>query len=206
MNYGLYLSASGTLNALYRMDVAANNLANSETTGFKPDITVMGKVIGGGMPLGAFGGRHDVMAFVAPTGPVYQAGTLSGNPVAVAAGLATLEQVLTPGFHDRLAATTRAVCDAFVAAGKSSGIALSAQSVGGMFGLYFRDAPPKDFAQVMECDSKRFNAFFHRMLGHGVYLAPSAYEAGFVSIAHSAQDVAATAAAARDALGAMAAG
>ncbi|MBY0440340.1 MAG: glutamate-1-semialdehyde 2,1-aminomutase [Burkholderiales bacterium] len=174
--------------------------------GITPDLTTFGKVIGGGMPLGAFGGRHDVMAFVAPTGPVYQAGTLSGNPVAVAAGLATLEQVLTPGFHDRLAATTRAVCDAFVAAGKSSGIALSAQSVGGMFGLYFRDAPPKDFAQVMECDSKRFNAFFHRMLGHGVYLAPSAYEAGFVSIAHSAQDVAATAAAARDALGAMAAG
>ncbi len=174
--------------------------------GITPDLTTFGKVIGGGMPLGAFGGRHDVMAFVAPTGPVYQAGTLSGNPVAVAAGLATLEQVLKPGFHDRLAATTRAVCDAFVAAGKSSGIALSAQSVGGMFGLYFRDAPPKDFAQVMECDSKRFNAFFHRMLGHGVYLAPSAYEAGFVSIAHSAQDVSATAAAARDALGAMAAG
>jgi glutamate-1-semialdehyde 2,1-aminomutase len=174
--------------------------------GITPDLTTFGKVIGGGMPLGAFGGRHDVMAFVAPTGPVYQAGTLSGNPVAVAAGLATLEQVLKPGFHDRLAATTRAVCDAFVAAGKSSGIALSAQSVGGMFGLYFRDAPPKDFAQVMECDSKRFNAFFHRMLGHGVYLAPSAYEAGFVSIAHSAQDVSATAAAARDALGAMAGG
>jgi glutamate-1-semialdehyde 2,1-aminomutase len=172
--------------------------------GITPDLSTFGKVIGGGMPLGAFGGRRDVMAFVAPTGPVYQAGTLSGNPVAVAAGLATLEQVLKPGFHDRLTATTRAVCDAFIAAGKASGIALSAQSVGGMFGLYFRAEPPKDFAQVMECDSNRFNAFFHRMLGHGIYLAPSAYEAGFVSIAHSAQDVAATASAAAEALAAMA--
>jgi glutamate-1-semialdehyde-2,1-aminomutase len=174
--------------------------------GITPDLSTFGKVIGGGMPLGAFGGRRDVMAFVAPIGPVYQAGTLSGNPVAVAAGLATLEQVLQPGFHDRLGATTRAVCDAFVAAGKASGIAISAQSVGGMFGMYFSEAPPTDFAQVMACDGQRFNAFFHRMLGHGVYLAPSAYEAGFVSIAHSAEDVAATAAAARDALTAMAAG
>jgi len=174
--------------------------------GITPDLSTFGKVIGGGMPLGAFGGRHDVMAFVAPTGPVYQAGTLSGNPVAVAAGLATLEQVLQPGFHDRLAATTRAVCEAFVSAGKASGIALSAQSVGGMFGLYFRDTPPTDFAQVMQCDGNRFNAFFHRMLGHGVYLAPSAYEAGFVSITHSEQDVAATAEAAREALAALAAG
>ena len=174
--------------------------------GITPDLSTFGKVIGGGMPLGAFGGRHDVMAFVAPTGPVYQAGTLSGNPVAVAAGLATLEQVLQPGFHDRLAATTRAVCEAFVSAGNAAGVALSAQSVGGMFGLYFRAEPPTDFAQVMECDGQQFNAFFHRMLAHGVYLAPSAYEAGFVSIAHSAQDVAATGQAAHEALAAMAAG
>ncbi|MCE2949763.1 MAG: glutamate-1-semialdehyde 2,1-aminomutase [bacterium] len=174
--------------------------------GITPDLSTFGKVIGGGMPLGAFGGRRDVMAFVAPTGPVYQAGTLSGNPVAVAAGLATLEQVLKPGFHDRLGATTRAVCDAFVSAGQANGIALSAQSVGGMFGLYFSETPPQDFAQVMACDSVRFNAFFHRMLDHGVYLAPSAYEAGFVSIAHGAEEVAATATAARAALAAMAAG
>lgn len=173
--------------------------------GITPDLSTFGKVIGGGMPLGAFGGRRDVMAFVAPTGPVYQAGTLSGNPVAVAAGLATLEQVLQPGFHDRLAATTRAVCEAFVSAGNAAGVALSAQSVGGMFGLYFRAEPPTDFAQVMECDGQRFNAFFHRMLAHGVYLAPSAYEAGFVSIAHSAQDIAATGQAAHEALAAMAA-
>ena len=172
--------------------------------GIVPDLSTFGKVIGGGMPLGAFGGRHDVMAFVAPTGPVYQAGTLSGNPVAVAAGLATLEQVLKPGFHDRLSATTRAVCDAFVSAGEAAGIALSAQSVGGMFGLYFRSEPPKNFAEVMQCDSALFNTFFHRMLGHGVYLAPSAYEAGFVSITHAAEDVAATGAAALDALTAMA--
>jgi glutamate-1-semialdehyde 2,1-aminomutase len=172
--------------------------------GIVPDLSTFGKVIGGGMPLGAFGGRHDVMAFVAPTGPVYQAGTLSGNPVAVAAGLATLEKVLEPGFHDRLSATTRAVCDAFVSAGEAAGIALSAQSVGGMFGLYFRAEPPKNFAEVMQCDSALFNDFFHRMLGHGVYLAPSAYEAGFVSITHGAEDVAATGAAAREALTAMA--
>ena len=174
--------------------------------GITPDLSTFGKVIGGGMPLGAFGGRRDVMAFVAPTGPVYQAGTLSGNPVAVAAGLATLEQVLKPGFHDRLAATTQAVCDAFVGAAQASGIPLSAQSVGGMFGLYFRSEPPKNFAEVMQCDSARFNTFFHRMLGHGVYLAPSAYEAGFVSITHDAQDIAATGAAALEALTAMAQG
>ena len=174
--------------------------------GITPDLSTFGKVIGGGMPLGAFGGRRDVMAFVAPIGPVYQAGTLSGNPVAVAAGLATLEQVLKPGFHDRLAATTGAVCDAFVAAGQASGIPLSAQSVGGMFGLYFRSEPPRNFAEVMQCDGTRFNTFFHRMLAHGVYLAPSAYEAGFVSITHSADDVAATGAAAREALVAMAKG
>ncbi len=174
--------------------------------GITPDLSTFGKVIGGGMPLGAFGGRRDVMAFVAPTGPVYQAGTLSGNPVAVAAGLATLEQILQPGFHDRLAATTRAVCGAFVAAGKANGIALSAQSVGGMFGLYFRSEPPRNFAEVMQCDGVRFNAFFHEMLGRGVYLAPSAYEAGFVSIAHGEREVAETAAAAREALAAIARG
>jgi glutamate-1-semialdehyde 2,1-aminomutase len=173
--------------------------------GIRPDLSTFGKVVGGGLPLGAFGGRRDVMACVAPTGPVYQAGTLSGNPVAVAAGLTTLQRVLEPGFHDRLAATTRAVCDAFVAAGNTHGVALSAQSIGGMFGLYFRAEPPKNFAQVMECDSARFNAFFHQMLDHGIYLAPSAYEAGFVSITHNEQDVADTGAAADAALATLAA-
>jgi len=168
--------------------------------GITPDLSTFGKVIGGGMPLGAFGGRRDVMDFVAPTGPVYQAGTLSGNPVAVAAGLTTLQQVLAPGFHEQLGATTRAVCEAFVAAGKAQGVPLSAQSVGGMFGLYFREQPPLNFEQVMQCDGARFNRFFHRILDSGIYIAPSAYEAGFVSIAHSAQDVVDTGAAARAAL------
>ncbi|MBC7780747.1 MAG: glutamate-1-semialdehyde 2,1-aminomutase [Proteobacteria bacterium] len=170
--------------------------------GITPDLTTLGKVVGGGLPLGAFGGRRDVMACVAPTGPVYQAGTLSGNPVAVAAGLATLEQVLQPGFFARLETTTREVCEAFIAAGRRHGVALSAQSVGGMFGLYFSSSPPTDFAQVMQTDGQRFNAFFHQMLARGVYLAPSAYEAGFVSITHSAQDIADTAAAADAALAA----
>jgi len=168
--------------------------------GITPDLTTFGKVIGGGMPLGAFGGRRDVMEKVAPVGPVYQAGTLSGNPVAVAAGLATLERVLAPGFFDRLSSTTRALCEAFRAAGASAGVPLSAQSVGGMFGLYFRESPPRDFAEVMQSDVTAFNAFFHRMLDAGVYLAPSAFEAGFVSIAHAAEDIDCTAKAAAAAL------
>jgi glutamate-1-semialdehyde 2,1-aminomutase len=172
--------------------------------GIRPDLTTFGKVVGGGLPLGVFGGRRDVMACVAPVGPVYQAGTLSGNPVAVAAGLATLQKVLQPGFFDRLSATTTAVGAAFVEAGRAAGVALSAQSVGGMFGMYFRATPPADFAEVMQSDVERFNAFFHQMLDHGIYLAPSAYEAGFVSITHSAEDVAATATAAKTALAAHA--
>ena len=168
--------------------------------GITPDLTTFGKVIGGGMPLGAFGGRRDVMEKVAPVGPVYQAGTLSGNPVAVAAGLATLERVLVPGFFDRLSSTTQALCDTLRAAGQAAGVAVSAQSVGGMFGLYFRESPPVNFAQVMESDVEAFNAFFHRMLDAGVYLAPSAFEAGFVSIAHGADDIAYTGRAAATAL------
>ena len=168
--------------------------------GITPDLTTFGKVIGGGMPLGAFGGRREVMEKVAPVGPVYQAGTLSGNPVAVAAGLATLERVLEPGFFDRLAARTRSLCDALREAGQASGVALSAQCVGGMFGLYFRDSPPRNFAEVMQSDVTAFNAFFHRMLDAGVYLAPSAFEAGFVSITHAAEDIDHTGRAARAAL------
>jgi glutamate-1-semialdehyde 2,1-aminomutase len=157
--------------------------------GIKPDMTTLGKVIGGGLPVAAFGGRRDIMQCVAPLGPVYQAGTLSGNPVAVAAGLATLTLVQAAGFYDRLAATTYALCKGLNEAAASRRIAFSAQHVGGMFGLYFRESPPQTYAEVMQCDKERFNAFFHTMLAEGVYLAPSAYEAGFVSSAHSAADI-----------------
>ncbi len=152
--------------------------------GVQPDLTTLGKVIGGGMPLGAFGGRRDVMQAIAPLGPVYQAGTLSGNPVAVAAGLATLELVRAPGFYDRLAETARALCEGLSGAAQSAGIGFAAQSIGGMFGIYFRATPPTTYAEVMQCDKDAFNAFFHAMLAEGIYLAPSAFEAGFVSSAH----------------------
>jgi glutamate-1-semialdehyde 2,1-aminomutase len=137
------------------------------------------------------------MQKMAPIGPVYQAGTLSGNPVAVAAGLKTLELINAPGFHDRLAARTKQFCDGLVAAAKDAGITFSAQSVGGMFGLYFRDGCPASYAEVMQSDRERFNRFFHAMLDAGVYLAPSAFEAGFVSGAHSEDDVAQTVARAK---------
>jgi len=162
----------------------------------KPDMTTLGKVIGGGMPLGAFGGRRDIMQCVAPLGPVYQAGTLSGNPVAVAAGLSTLTLVQTAGFYDKLGATAYALCKGLSEAAASHRIPFSAQHVGGMFGLYFRETPPQTYAEVMQCDKERFNSFFHAMLAQGVYLAPSAYEAGFVSSAHSAADIEKTVAAA----------
>ena len=165
-------------------------------SGITPDLTTLGKVIGGGMPVGAFGGKREIMEKVAPLGPVYQAGTLSGNPVAVAAGLATLRLIQAPGFYEALAASTRALCDGLVAAAKRHGVAFSAQSVGGMFGLYFRESCPQSFAEVMECDTGAFNRFFHAMLDAGHYLAPSAFEAGFVSAAHSAGDIAETIAAA----------
>jgi glutamate-1-semialdehyde 2,1-aminomutase len=162
----------------------------------KPDMTTLGKVIGGGMPVGAFGGRRDIMQMVAPLGPVYQAGTLSGNPVAIAAGLATLRLVQSAGFYDRLGATAHALCKGLNDAAATHQIAFSAQHVGGMFGLYFRQSIPQRYAEVMECDKDRFNQFFHSMLAEGVYLAPSAYEAGFVSSAHTAADIATTVAAA----------
>jgi len=152
--------------------------------GIKPDLTTLGKVVGGGMPVAAFGGRRDIMQCLAPTGAVYQAGTLSGNPVALAAGLATLKLVQAPGFHDRLAATTRELCERLTAAAQAAGVAFCANSVGGMFGLYFRATPPASYAEVMTCDKDTFNRFFHAMLAHGVYFAPSAFEAGFVSAAH----------------------
>jgi glutamate-1-semialdehyde 2,1-aminomutase len=152
--------------------------------GITPDLTTLGKVIGGGMPVGAFGGRRDIMQKIAPLGPVYQAGTLSGNPVAVAAGLATLKLISAPGFYEKLSATASDLVNGMMQVAKAVGQEFSAQSVGGMFGLYFRSAPPETYAQVMECDREKFNIFFHAMLEQGISIAPSAFEAGFVSSAH----------------------
>ena len=167
--------------------------------GITPDLTTLGKVIGGGMPVGAFGGRRDIMAHLAPLGGVYQAGTLSGNPVAVAAGLKTLELVSEAGFYERLATITTDMTTGLVNAAHSAGCPFSAVSLGGMFGLFFAPAAPATYAEVMRADRERFNRFFHAMLARGVYLAPSAFEAGFVSAAHTRDDVAATVAAAREA-------
>mgnify|MGYP003593885355 FL=1 len=150
----------------------------------KPDMTILGKVIGGGMPMAAFGGRRDIMQCLAPLGPVYQAGTLSGNPVAVAAGLATLKQVQQPGFYDALSERTRQLVDGLSASAKLHGIDFSAQSIGGMFGIYFSKQSPTSFSEVMQCNKDAFNRFFHAMLDEGVYFAPSAFEAGFVSARH----------------------
>ncbi|MEW9899091.1 glutamate-1-semialdehyde 2,1-aminomutase [Chitinivorax sp. PXF-14] len=164
--------------------------------GIRPDLTTLGKVVGGGMPLAAFGGRADIMDKIAPLGPVYQAGTLSGNPVAVAAGLATLKLISAPGFYEALSASTQALCTGLAKAAAKAGVEFSAQSVGGMFGLYFLQACPASYADVMQGNRERFNRFFHAMLEEGVYLAPSAFEAGFVSAAHTQDDIDATVAAA----------
>lgn len=150
----------------------------------KPDLTALGKVIGGGMPMAAFGGRRDIMHCLAPLGPVYQAGTLSGNPVAVAAGLATLKLIQAPGFYDKLSGRTQQLVDGIATKAKNHGIDFCAQSIGGMFGLYFSKNIPGSFAEVMQCDKSAFNRFFHAMLEEGIYFAPSAFEAGFVSSAH----------------------
>ena len=172
--------------------------------GVTPDLTTLGKVIGGGMPVGAFGGRRAIMECIAPLGPVYQAGTLSGNPVAVAAGIATLALTETPAFYTSLSATTRALTDGLARVAKKHGVTFAAQAVGGMFGIYFAATAPDSYARVMQCDKERFNCFFHAMLDAGVYLAPSAYEAGFVSAAHSDADIAFTVEAAERAFAALA--
>jgi glutamate-1-semialdehyde 2,1-aminomutase len=166
--------------------------------GIKPDLTTLGKIIGGGMPAAAFGGRADIMASIAPDGPVYQAGTLSGNPVAMAAGLATLEQLDQPGFYESLGARTQQLTIGLATAASDAGIPLSVEQAGGMFGFIFTDdAPVRTFAQVSAANTERFKTFFHGMLAEGVYLAPSAYEAGFVSAAHGDEEIAKTLDAAR---------
>ncbi len=165
--------------------------------GIRPDMTVLGKVIGGGLPVAAFGGRADLMTHLAPLGPVYQAGTLSGNPVAVAAGMSTLKIIQQPGFYEHLGAQTKKLVDGLSAAAREAGEAFCADAVGGMFGLYFTAQLPENYAQMMGCDKERFNRFFHAMLDAGVYLAPSAFEAGFVSAMHTDAVIDETIAAAR---------
>ncbi|MEE9343095.1 MAG: glutamate-1-semialdehyde 2,1-aminomutase [Gammaproteobacteria bacterium] len=167
--------------------------------GVTPDLTTLGKVVGGGLPVGAFGGKQAIMQKIAPTGPVYQAGTLSGNPVAMAAGLATLEVVSTPGFHEQLSEKTQTLVDGIQERAKVAGIPLTSNQVGGMFGLFFsEEANISRFSQVQNCDIDRFKRFYHAMLDAGVYLAPSAYEAGFVSSAHGATEIQLTLAAAEE--------
>lgn len=174
--------------------------------GIRPDLTTLGKIVGGGMPLGAFGGRRDIMRNIAPLGPVYQAGTLSGNPVAVAAGLATLTEAQSHEVHAALATTTRRLTDGLTGAARAAGVPFSAQALGGMFGVYFRSRAPETFAEVTDSDREAFNRFFHEMLGHGIYLAPSAFEAGFVSTAHTSADIDATVGAAAQAFSALSKG
>ena len=172
----------------------------------EPDLTTLGKVIGGGMPVGAYGGRHDLMEQIAPAGPIYQAGTLSGNPVAMAAGLAMLDLVREPGFHERLSLKTRMLTEGLIAAAQEAGVPFSANRVGGMFGLFFSSEKVETFAQAMACDREAFNRFFHAMLERGVYFAPSAFEAGFMSSAHGDAVIDATLDAARDGFTAAARG
>ena len=171
-----------------------------ELYGIRPDLTTLGKVLGGGLPVGAFGGRAEIMAHLAPLGPVYQAGTLSGNPLAMSAGIATLKKVGAPGFFDALTETTRSLVTGMAQAAADAGVPLATESVGGMFGLFFTENDRvSSFAQVMACDSERFSAFFHGMLKRGIYLAPSAFEAGFVSVTHSEAEISETLTAAAEA-------
>ncbi len=170
-----------------------------EAFGIRPDLTTLGKIIGGGLPAAAFGGRADLMARIAPDGPVYQAGTLSGNPLATAAGLATLRALERPGFYESLAQRTRQLTDGLERLAAEAGVAFAAEACGGMFGFVFAEGPVRRFSQVAAADIERFRRFFHAMLAAGIYLAPSAFEAGFVSSAHGEDEIARTLEAARTA-------
>ncbi|MBL0422177.1 glutamate-1-semialdehyde 2,1-aminomutase [Ramlibacter sp. AW1] len=176
----------------------AQSIYGRQIPGFRPDLTVLGKVIGGGMPLAAFGGPRALMEQLAPLGPVYQAGTLSGNPIATACGLATLEQIAQPGFFDALAARTRSLVDGLSIVARSEGVEFSVDCEGGMFGFFLLSSLPQDYQTVMTSDSSRFNRLFHGLLERGVYIAPALYEAGFVSAAHTEDDIATTVEAARE--------
>jgi len=177
---------------------SAQSIYAQQIPGFEPDMTVLGKVIGGGMPLAAFGGKRAVMEKLAPLGPVYQAGTLSGNPVATACGLATLREISQPGFYETLGARTRKLVAGLTQAARDAGQPFCGDSEGGMFGFFFMDSLPQNYATVMTTDNARFNQFYHGMLERGVYFAPALYEAGFVSAAHTEADVEATVTAARE--------
>ncbi|NCV63409.1 MAG: glutamate-1-semialdehyde-2,1-aminomutase [Betaproteobacteria bacterium] len=177
---------------------SAQSVYAKSIPGFEPDVTVLGKVIGGGMPLAAFGGKRAVMEQLAPLGPVYQAGTLSGNPVATACGLATLQEISRPGFFDALSSKTRSLVDGLTQAAQKAGVPFSADCEGGMFGFFLLPELPQNYAKVMTSDSPKFNKLFHGLLDRGVYIAPALYEAGFVSGAHTAQDIADTVAAAAE--------
>ena len=182
---------------------SAQSVYAKSIPGFEPDMTVMGKVIGGGMPLAAFGGKRAVMEQLAPLGPVYQAGTLSGNPVATACGLATLAEISKPGFFDALSARTRSLVDGLSAAAAAEGVPFAGDCEGGMFGFFLLPTLPSNYPQVMKTDGSKFNTLFHGLLDRGVYIAPALYEAGFVSGAHTAQDIADTVSAAREIFKAM---
>ena len=180
----------------------AQALYAASIPGFAPDVSVFGKVIGGGMPLAAFGGKRAVMEQLAPLGPVYQAGTLSGNPVATACGLATLREIAKPGFHETLAASTRTLLAGMIDAAEAAGVPMTGDCEGGMFGFFFASELPQNYREVIATDGARFNRFFHAMLDRGVYLAPALYEAGFVSAAHGSAEIARTIAATAQSLGA----
>jgi len=171
--------------------------------GITPDLTTLGKVIGGGMPVGAFGGKREIMEKIAPLGPVYQAGTLSGNPIAMTAGLKTLELISAPGFFDELSKKVEYLTDGILEAAKSASIAMTCNRVGGMFGLFFSEQQVNSFEQATQCNVEQFKQFFHGMLDEGVYMAPSAYEAGFVSSTHTDEDIQATIDAAGKVLGSL---
>lgn len=183
----------------------AQSLYAQQIPGFKPDLTVMGKVIGGGMPLAAFGGPRSIMEQLAPLGPVYQAGTLSGNPVATACGLATLREIAQPGFYDALAQKTQSLMQGLAQAARKAGVPFSTDSEGGMFGFFLLPELPQNYSQVMKTEGEKFNRLFHGLLERGIYIAPALYEAGFVSAAHTAADIESTVQAADEAFKTLAA-
>jgi len=196
--YGALLVFDEVMNGFRVALGGAQSVYARDIPGFEPDITVMGKVIGGGMPLAAFGGKRAVMEQLAPLGPVYQAGTLSGNPVATACGLATLRELQIPGFFEELSRKTRLLVDGLTQAAHAVGVSACGDSEGGMFGFFLFDTLPQNYATVMTTDSARFNTLFHGLLDRGVYIAPALFEAGFVSAAHTDADIAATVAAASE--------